>query len=668
MHDLLRRVFASDEFMPHGECFLWRPGLLWLHVVSDALIGAAYLAIAGMIVRLVRRISLPFSLMILAFGTFIGACGLTHLLDVLTLWVPDYWLSGSVKAITAVASVSTAGYLFRLQPTILRVAEDARGAEARQRDLEAATRRLTALTGTLDQRVAERTAALHRSERKLALHLEQTLLAVIEFDTEFRVVYWNPAAERIFGWTREAALGRHAADLLVPPGARAKVDATWRALLTREGGHYSLNENVTRDGRAIKCEWFNTVLGDGLGQVSGVMSLAMDVTERERREEVQGRVQRLESLSVLAGGIAHDFNNMLTGILGNLSLVLADDPPAAERAELLRETEAAARRAQGLTRQLLTFSRGGAPVRVLIDLSATVREAALFASRGAASACRFEAPADLWAVEADPGQVAQVVQNLTINAREAMPAGGTVDLSLSNVQLDAGIGTLRPGPYVRLRVADQGVGIPADRLSRIFDPFFSTKGRGTGLGLAVCHSIVMRHGGHVEARSEPGRGSTFDVFLPAQPGAQVEPAREVPPRDASNRPGRVLVMDDEEAVRRVAQRVLAAMDCDVESVPDGAAAVARWREARAAGRPFDLVILDLTVAGGAGGAEALARLRAEDPDVLAVVSSGYSTGPVMANHRAFGFAAALPKPWSAEELRAVVGQLLAAGGSGPARR
>ena len=456
----LQKVFASDDFMPHGECFLWRPGVLWLHVVGDGLVGASYLAIATMIARLVRMISLPFNVMILAFGTFIGACGLTHLMDILTLWVPDYWLSGALKMVTAAASVSTAAYLFQRQPTIVRVVESARAADERKRELEAATQRLTALTDTLDQRVAERTNALHRSERKLALHLEQTLLAVIEFDRDFKVAYWNPAAERIFGYTREEAVGRQAAELLVPLAARSQVDATWRALLKKEGGQYNLNENITRDGRTIKCEWFNTILNDDRGEATGVMSLAMDVTEREHREEVQGRVQRLESLSVMAGGIAHDFNNMLTGILGNLSLVLADDPPAEERDELLRESETAARRAQSLTRQMLAFARGGAPTRSVVDLSPLVRESALFASRGAASTCHFDLPRDLWPVDVDPGQMAQVIQNLTLNALEAMPTGGTVDLSLANVEIGEGVEAPVPGRYVRLRVKDHGPGIP----------------------------------------------------------------------------------------------------------------------------------------------------------------------------------------------------------------
>jgi CheY-like chemotaxis protein len=321
-----------------------------------------------------------------------------------------------------------------------------------------------------------------------------------------------------------------------------------------------------------------------------------------------------------------------------------------------------------LTRQLLTFSRGGAPARALVELAPVVREAALFASRGAGSVCHFDLPAETWPVEADPGQVAQVVQNLTLNALEAMPGGGTVELSLANVQLDGSLGTLGRGPYVRLRVIDQGVGIPPDRLSRIFDPFYSTKGRGTGLGLAVCHSIVVRHGGQIEARSEPGKGSILEVLLPARPGTRAAPPSVAPARQAPVRPGRVLVMDDEEPVRRVAQRALAAMGYEVEGVADGAAAVARWREARAAGRPFDLVILDLTVAGGAGGAETLERLRAEDPQVRAVASSGYANAPVMADFRAFGFAAALPKPWSAADLRALVGTLLAeVGDVGPAR-
>jgi PAS domain S-box-containing protein len=514
-------------------------------------------------------------------------------------------------------------------------------------------RRVARATAALQQELGVRQraeAALRRSESKLALHLAQTVVGVIEFDRDFRVAYWNPAAERIFGWSKEEVTGR-IADFLLPAGHWAELHAAWQELLGGAGGSHQVHANLIRSGGTITCEWFNTTLKDDAGQVYGVMSLALDVSERERREEAQARAQRIESLAVLAGGIAHDFNNLLTGILGNLSLLLEADLPRADQVELLGEAAAASRRAQALTLQLLTFARGGAPMKSLIDLGPLVREGALFASRGATGTCQVDGLEGLWPVEADAGQIDQVVHNLVLNALEARP-GGAVAISLANLRRDPP--AMPSGPCVRLRVSDQGPGIPADRLDRIFDPFYSTKLRGSGLGLAVTHSIVARHGGQVEVHSGPGQGTTFDVYLPARPDqAMVHPASSAQAPAPAMRL-RVLVMDDEEVIRHVAQRALAPAGCDVEVAGSGEEAVARWRAAREAGRPFDLAVLDLTVPGGMAGLETLAALRAIDPAVRAIVSSGYSSSAVLADYQAHGFVAAIAKPWSSGDLRRVV--------------
>ena len=519
-------------------------------------------------------------------------------------------------------------------------------------------RKVAKATAALRAELSERQrveGALRSSERKLAAHLDQTLVGVIEFDLEFKVVYWNTAAERILGWPQGEALGQ-SGDVLIPPSVRPVVSEVWQALLGGRGGTRNVNANLTRDGRTITCEWFNTALVDDAGRATGVMSLVLDVSERERREEEQARVQRLESLAVLAGGIAHDFNNLLTGIMGNISLVLIDDPPAEERLDLLKEAEAAAVRTQALTKQLLTFSRGGAPVKTVLDLVPVVRDAAIFASRGASSKCTFDFPPGLWPVEADPGQVGQVVQNLVLNAVEAMLGGGTIGVALANVPLGRGAGVLAEGPYVRLRIADHGAGIPAELRARIFDPFFSTKGRGTGLGLAVTHSIVVKHGGHIEVRSEPSEGTVFDVFFPATPGLVIHASAAAAPEGRID--ARVLLLDDQASIRAIADKVLSSVGCEVTQARSGEEAIERFREARAATRPFDLVVLDLTIPGGMGGVETLSRLRELDPAVRAIATSGHASAPVMAEFRAHGFEAVLAKPWSAAELRKTVAAAL----------
>jgi PAS domain S-box-containing protein len=519
-------------------------------------------------------------------------------------------------------------------------------------------REVARATAELQAELAERRraeAALRRSERKLTLHLEQTIVGVIEFDLDFRVAYWNTAAERIFGWPGEEILHR-SAEVLLPSADRAGSREAFQTLRSGSGGWRNVSQNITRDGRTITCEWFNTVLNDDAGGVSGVMSLAFDVSDRERREEAQARAERLESLAVLAGGIAHDFNNLLTVILGNLSLALDDDPPLPERRELLGEATAAARRAQSLTRQLLTFARGGAPLRAVLDVGPIVEEAARFASRGAAAACHVDISPGLWPVNGDAGQLAQVVQNLVLNAIEAHPSG-TVQVSASNVPPDGQAPLSLKGPAVRLRVRDHGPGIPSENLSRIFYPFFSTKERGSGLGLAVTHSVVTRHGGHVEVRSTPGEGAAFDVYLPAVVGGRPAVPEPAPLTTARRSQARILVMDDEESLRRLAKRVLSAAGFEVEVTCDGAETVASWRTAKEAGRPFQLAVLDLTVPGAMGGVETLAALRVIDPDVRAVVSSGYSEGLAIADATQ-GFDAVVPKPWSADEFRRVVAKLV----------
>ncbi|HEY3450355.1 MAG TPA: transporter substrate-binding domain-containing protein [Myxococcales bacterium] len=530
-------------------------------------------------------------------------------------------------------------------------------------------RKVAAATSALQSELAERRraeAALRASQTKLTLHLEQSLVGVLEIDPQFRIVYWNTAAERIFGWPASEVLGS-SAERILPEPSRAANLLVWKALLEGKGGRYSLNENRVRDGGVITCEWFNSLLVGEQGEATGVMSLVLDVSDRVRREEAQTRAQRLESLAVLAGGIAHDFNNLLTGILGNISLAVTDDPPRSEQRQLLGEAEKAALRAQDLTRQLLTFSRGGAPLKTLLALPRVVLEAAQFAAHGASGACRFELPDDCWPVEGDGGQLGQVVQNLVLNALEAQ-RGGTVEVSLANLRLEEPRGPLAAGSWVRLRVADHGQGIPAEDLPRIFDPFFSTKRRGSGLGLAVTHSIVARHAGHVEVCSVRGEGTTLDVFLPARPGERLASASAaVAP--ASDLPARILLMDDEEAVRRLGQRVFEGAGWGVAVAADGAEAVAKYRSEREAGQAFDVVILDLTVPGRMGGVETLRALKVLDPQVKAIVSSGYSNAAEMSEHLAHGFVAVIAKPWTVAEARRVVREVLAgAAEAGPAAR
>ena len=355
---------------------------------------------------------------------------------------------------------------------------------------------------------------------------------------------------------------------------------------------------------------------------------------------------------------AHDFNNLLMAILGNVSLARGAIP-AGEAAEVrLGDAERAVLRAQDLTRQLLTFARGGAPIRRPSSLAEIVQESASFVLSGANVRVETRVAADLWPAEVDPGQISQVIQNLVMNAMQAMPSGGIVHISLDNrvVGPERGFG-VEPGRYLCIEVQDSGAGIPADVADRIFEPYFSTKARGSGLGLSASYSIVSNHGGHIGFESEPGRGSLFRVLLPASERS-VERGMTVPDGAPRGR-GRILVMDDEPMVRQVLVAMLVHAGYEASAVADGDETVKAWTRAREEGRPFDAVVVDLTVPGGMGGVDTLRRLQELEPAVRVIVSSGYSNAPVLADHRRYGFRGMVAKPFRPSDLQAVVASVLA---------
>lgn len=396
---------------------------------------------------------------------------------------------------------------------------------------------------------------------------------------------------------------------------------------------------------------------DARGQPLRIIGTHTDLTASKEAEADRLVLGKLESTGVLAGGIAHDFNNLLTTILLNLELARFGGGSAAAIMPRVEGAEKAAQAARSLTQQLITFAQGGVAVVRTIGVDALLRESAALALSGSAVRSEFALAPDLWPVEVDEGQIGQVIRNLVLNAREAMPQGGVITLRGENVVLKAGeVSGLPAGDYVRLSVVDQGEGIAPEVLSRIFDPYFSTKRRGTqkgmGLGLTICHSVVQKHGGAITVESTPGRGTAFHIHLAAAgrsgptPAAAVRTAGPV----ASGRTGRILVMDDESTIRETVGETLTKLGHTVELTSDGQAAVALFAQAQAQERPFDAVILDLTIPGGMGGLETLRALQALDPAVQAIVMSGYTNDKVMHDHAAAGFKAALAKPFNAEML------------------
>ena len=386
-----------------------------------------------------------------------------------------------------------------------------------------------------------------------------------------------------------------------------------------------------------------------------------DITERERFLHQFQKVEKLESLGVLAGGIAHDFNNILTGITGNISFARSLLDANHKSATLLLSAEQAASRAADLAHQLLTFAKGGQPVKKAVSLWHILQESSSFVLHGSNVSSNIDIPGDLPDIEVDEGQISQVINNIIINATQAMPGGGIISIRAKLVAVEAAnVMSLEPGEYVGLEVADTGCGISEADQKRIFDPYFTTKSGGSGLGLASVHSIVTRHGGHIAVRSAVGAGTCFELLLPASDKkASRADAVPVPVAFGAQSGFSVLVMDDEEIIREMTTHMIESMGYQVQTCSGGEEAIARYRAAWDAGSPFSAVIMDLTVPGGMGGREAARHIREIDPDARLIVSSGYSTDPVMAEFGSFGFCATLMKPYTLAEIMRTLGAVLA---------
>ena len=390
----------------------------------------------------------------------------------------------------------------------------------------------------------------------------------------------------------------------------------------------------------------------------GFRGIVVDLTEQRRMEADLRRTHNLESLGVLAGGIAHDFNNVMTGVTGNLSLLSRMLSEGSEEREIAEEAHDAAVRTKGLTQQLMTFAGGGAPVRESASMEELVRRTTELTLRGSNTKAAYDFEEGLSRAEVDVGQMGQVMQNLVMNADQAMPNGGVLRIGAEAVEIEKDVELpLSPGRYVKVTVCDEGVGIPEKVLPQVFDPYFTTKTAGHGLGLSICHSIVERHGGHIGVRSEVGRGTTFTVHVPASDGERA--GVKEPRLEAQAGTGRVLVMDDEATVRRATGRMLKRLGYEVAYAEDGEGALAAYREAGEAGNPYDLVIMDLTIPGGMGGKEAVSKLRELDPQARVIVASGYSNDPVMSEPARYGFLAGIGKPIGLDELASAVASAIA---------
>ena len=505
------------------------------------------------------------------------------------------------------------------------------------------------------RRVAE---ALAAEKERLSVTLRSIGDGVITTDTDGRVVLLNRAAEKLTGWTQEEAAGRPLAEVFVvreAPYVREAVNMSGAVVTGGGPDHQAVL--IGRDTREWAVATGITPIRDANGQVQGTAVVFRDVTDAQRLEEERQKASKLESVGLLAGAIAHDFNNILTAIMGNISLAKLYTSAGEQVFDRLEEAERAALWAKDLTQQLLTFSKGGAPVKRPIEIGSVVRDSAEFASRGSNILCEVSVNAQV-IVEADEGQIRQVVHNLVLNAQQAMPEGGRVWVSIDEVRRTAYDGHgLVPGRYAEVVCRDEGVGISKENQARIFDPYFTTKLKGSGLGLATSYSIVRKHNGIITVESEPGQGAAFRILLPAS-DMRLPSLVDTVGRVRRGH-GRILIMDDESFIRDVLGRLFTHFGYEVGYAKDGAEALAAYKGAVEEDRPYHVVIMDLVIPGGMGGREAVRKLLEFDPKAKVIVSSGYSNDPIMANYRHYGFCEAVSKPYRNEELRTVVQKVLA---------
>ena len=502
---------------------------------------------------------------------------------------------------------------------------------------------------------------LAAEKERLTVTLRSIGDGVISTDLEGRITSVNKVAETLTGWQEEEAIGLPLSKVfhIVNEFDRKPSEDPVRKVL-ESGGIVGLANHtllINKDGKEYVIADSGAPIMDSQSNIIGAVLVFRDITEKRKMEQELINVKKLESLGVLAGGIAHDFNNYLTAIIGNLSLAKTETTPGDRINNRLDEMETASLQAKNLTQQLLTFARGGEPVKKRTKLNEVIINSATFSLRGSNVRCEFDISDDLLPADVDEGQIGQVINNLVLNADQSMPEGGIIQIIAESTTLpDENELPLQPGPYIKVSIRDHGVGIRPEDLTKVFDPYFTTKQKGSGLGLTVAYSIIDKHNGRITVNSKLGHGTTFSIYLPATIKTADRTAKE------DNRlftgEGKILVMDDEEFILDVATRMLSKLGYEVAVADDGQKAIEMYRQAQKSGEPFDAVIMDLTVPGGMGGKAAIQKLLDMNPDIKAIVSSGYSNDPIMSNFRGYGFSGVIKKPYRLSDLSEVMRSVL----------
>ncbi|PKL49461.1 MAG: hybrid sensor histidine kinase/response regulator [Candidatus Riflebacteria bacterium HGW-Riflebacteria-2] len=502
------------------------------------------------------------------------------------------------------------------------------------------------------QKQAEATLAAEKE--RLAVTLRSIGDGVITTDTLGNVVMMNGVAENLTGWLQEDAQGQPLEKVFrIVDETTRQPCANPATRVIDSGGIIELANHtllIARNGTTRIIADSGAPIKDANNATIGVVLVFRDMTDKQKLLDALQRTDKLEAIGVLAGGIAHDFNNLLAGIFGYIELArMAEDK---EKTKIyLGQALIAFERAKNLTRQLLAFAKGGEPLRKTGYIGPAIRESATFALSGSAITCEFNIAQDLWAVDFDKGQIEQAIDNIVINAKQAMPTGGKIVIAAKNVALrDGDHPLLKPGKYIKISITDNGAGIPADIRQRVFDPFFTTKQEGNGLGLTTCYAIIQKHAGMIDVESIMGKGSTFHICIPASPNIPDNNSAVIPATHHGQ--GRILVMDDEALVRTLLNKLLSSMGYNVVTAKNGEEAIKLLLDTDAP--PIDAAIFDLTIQGGMGGKDTIVQVRKNFPDMPVFVSSGYSADPVMAYPQKYGFTDSLGKPFLKEELAAML--------------
>lgn len=499
--------------------------------------------------------------------------------------------------------------------------------------------------------------ALRESEKKYRGLIETASDGIFVIDAETgRIVDVNRKGLELIGRSADEIIGLHHSQLH-PSDETEKYIELFRKLASQITPPDVAYHVLHKEGYRIPVEISTSVME--LGDKRIIQGIFRDIRERLKMEEEIQKAQRLESAGVLAGGIAHDFNNLLTAVLGNISLAKNYADPGNIIYERLLETEKATIRAKDLTQQLLTFAKGGVPVTRTVDLSNTIVESAEFVLRGSNLKCECYVADDLWPVDADVGQINQVIHNLVLNAAQVMPDGGTCRLEAKNIEIhDTDPVLLEKGRYIKISVHDEGEGILPENIGRIFDPFFTTKKTGTGLGLPTAYTIIKKHGGLLTVDSEIGKGTTFHIFLKASENTLRQEQEDEVPTEPIKGEGRILLMDDEEFVREIARELIEHLGYTVVTANEGREALELYKKSLEEGDRFAAVVMDLTIPGGMGGKETIKKLKELDPEAKAIVSSGYANDPILAHYRDYGFDGMVAKPYKVEDLAETLHQVI----------